>query len=183
MIDENKKWMSSGKVGCTFAALFAKNPEKIGWVTITINNLTEKLIIPKSTFILSIQFPISWDASKVRKWALDNGFEEEMVNGGYIGLRYKVNSLVAWVQYFGKDSHVLTRQSPIPELCMCLKLPAKYYFKVGFDGILHLAHASVSGIKDKIADKLWETSHKNTEKRLGHKAGKKEAGKVTWERY
>lgn len=180
ILDENKVWASKGHIGCTFASLFAKAPEKIGWETIQINSLEDKLHIPKSAFILSIQFPKSWDKSTVRLWALNNGFYEEKVGEDLVGLRYSVNSLVAWVQYFGQDSHVKTRQSPIPELTLALKLPAKYYWKVGFNGILHVAHASVQGIKDKIADKLWDTSHSNTTKRLGHKAGTNEAGKVTW---
>lgn len=179
-MDENKLWMSKGHVGCTFAALFAKAPEKIGWETIKIDYSYNKLRIPKETFILSIQFPKHWSYKNVRGWAHMNGFEEELIDNEYIGLRYKQNGLVSWVQYFGQDSHVETRRSPIPELCLCLKLPTKYYWKVGFNGILHLAHASVKGIKDKIADKLWETSHSNTTKRIGHKAGKQEAGKVTW---
>lgn len=179
-MDKNKEWMSRGNIGCTFAALFAKNPESIGWNTINIQWINQRLEIPKDTFILSIQFPDYWDYTTVRVWAERNGFYEEELGSGLIGLRYKQNSIVSWVQYFGQDSHVSTRKSPIPELCLCLKLPTKYYWKVGFSGILHLAHASVKGVKNKIADKLWETSYSNTTKRLGKKAGKEEAGKVTW---
>lgn len=180
MLDANKIWASKGNIGCTFASLFSKSPSKIGWETININSKDDKLVIPKPAFILSIQFPTDWNKNMVRDWALLNNFYEEEVSPNLKGLRYKVNSLVAWVQYFGLDSHVKTRQAPIPELTLCLKLPMKYYWKVGFDGILHVAHASVKGLKDKIVDKLWETSHSNTTKRLGHKAGKNEAGKVTW---
>lgn len=182
-LDENKIWASKGHIGCTFASLFAKAPEKIGWETIQINSLSEELVIPKSALILSIQFPKDWTKENVREWSLLNNFYEEVITTDLVGLRYKVNSLVAWVQYFGEDSHVKTRQAPIPELTLCLKLPAKYYWKVGFNGILHVAHASIQGLKDKIADKLWETSHSNTTKRIGHKAGTNEAGKVAWKRF
>lgn len=180
-MDENKKWMQTGKVGCTFAALFAKNPKSVGWETIQITCDEQQLVIPKGAFILSIQFPSDWDSDRVSRWAISNGgFYQETIKPGLIGLRYKVGSLVSWVQYFGQDSHVITRQAPICELMMCIKLPPHYYFKVGFTGILHLAHASVKGLKSRIADKLWETSHTNTTKRLGHPASHEEAGKVTF---
>lgn len=179
-LDENKIWASKGNIGCTFASLFAKAPHKIGWETIQITEVNQPLVIPKSALILSIQFPKDWKIEDVRQWALINDFYQESVGEGLIGLRYKVNSLVAWVQYFGEDSHVKTRQSPIPELTLALRLPPKYYWKVGFNGILHVAHASIHGLKDKIVDKLWDTSHSNTTKRIGHKAGTNEAGKVTW---
>lgn len=175
-MDLNKKWMSTGKTGCTFAALFAKNPEKVGWVTI-VN--PDKFSIPPKCFILSIQFA-SKTQSEVIKWALENGFYLEDIGEGNKGLRYKIKDSIAWVQYFGLDSHVKTRQSPVPELMMCVRLPKKYYFKVGFNGILHLAHASIQGLKDSISDKLWDTSYSNTKKRLGHSPTLKEASKTTF---
>lgn len=180
-MDKNKKWMSEGKVGCTFATLFAKEPHKIMWETIKINNVWDKLKIPKTAFILSIQFPKEWDKSNVTAWALANDFALENVDTNLSGLRYKASKgLTSWVQYFGPDSHVKTIQAPIPELCLCLKLPTQYYFKVGFEGVLHLAHASVKGLTEKVADALWKSSHRNTEKILGKKAGKEEAAKVTF---
>ncbi len=95
-------------------------------------------------------------------------------------MRFGLGDNIVWVQNFGKDSHVKTRQAPISELMMCVKLPAVSYFKVGFKGVLHLAHASVTGLKKLKADRLWDTSFKNTEKALGHKPTLREAAKTTY---
>lgn len=178
MKDLNKIWMQNSKnIGCTFASIFAKNPQSIGWVTI-VN--PEKLIIPEGAFIVSLQFPDK-NKEQVLEWALNNGFYLESLDEKNTGLRYLVNGKnIAWVQYFGKDSHVKTRQAPISELCFCVKLPTKYFIKVGFSGILHLAHASVQSLTDRKAAKLWETSFKRTEKSLGHKPTLKEGAKTTY---
>lgn len=176
-MDANKQWMAKGKIGCAFAAMFARKPESIGWVTV-VN--PEKFEIPEGCFILSLQFP---DKTKpqVIEWALQNGFYEEQLNDGMIGLRRDIDNNVSWVQYFGRDSHVETRKSPIPELLMCVKLPAKYYAKVGFKGVLHLAHASVESLTERASDILWKSSFTNTAKRLGFKPTIKEAAKTTYE--
>lgn len=176
MKDLNKEWMSKGKIGCTFASLFAKDPEKIGWKTIQSPLL---FFIPKDCSVLSIQFD-GKNKQEVIDWALNNGFYLQDEKDNCIGLRYNIDGLVSWVQYFGPDSHVKTRQAPIPELCMCVKLPKKTYLKVGFKGILHLAHASIENLTDKMVDILWDSSHKNTKKKLGHKPSKKEAAKTTY---
>lgn len=178
MKDLNKEWMINSKnIGCTFAAMFSKKPESIGWVTMVNPN---KLSVPEGAFIVSLQFP-DLNKESVLQWALSNGFYLESLDEKNKGLRYKVDGkTIAWVQYFGPDSHVKTRQAPIPELCFCVKLPAHYFFKVGFKGVLHLAHASVLGIKPSKALKLWETSFKRTENSLGHKPTLKEAAKTTY---
>lgn len=177
-MDLNKKWMSNAKnIGCTFAALFANNPKSIGWVTV-VN--PQKMIIPKDAFIISIQFP-NKDKEYVKNWALENGFYIEDIDKRNKGLRYKIDDKsISWVQYFGPDSHVLTRQAPIPELCLCVKLPSHYYLNVGFKGILHLAHASIEGMKISKVHKLWETSFKRTRKSLGYSPTVKEAAKTTY---
>lgn len=175
-MDVNKQWMSTGKIGCTFAALFAKHPERVGWVTI-IKPIQFR--IPNDAIILSLQFP---DENKqtVLEWAIMNGFYLEDIGQGLTGLRYKIGDQIAWVQYFGPDSHVLTRQVPIPELMMCVKRPIGSYFKVAIGNILHLAHAPVTYLNKRKADKLWETSYSNTEKRLGHHPNLSEAAKTTY---
>lgn len=177
-MDANKKWMSTGKIGCTFAAVFAKVPQKVGWVTLVNPSY---FYIPKGCFILSIQFTepeVTW--MDVRYWALANGFFEETISDELKGLRYKIGEEVAWVQYFGPDSHVKTRQAPVPEIMLCVKRPIGSYFKVGYTGILHLAHAAVDHLTKKKADKLWETSHTNTKKLLGHSPNLEEAAKTTF---
>lgn len=167
-------------MGCTFASVFAKNPDRCGWKTITINNTLEKLHIPEGCLMLSVQFPKHTSLQDVREWALSNGFYEEVVDEGLVGLRYDFDFGTAWVQYFGVDSHVSTRRTPIPELCMKVAKPKDYYHKVGWNGILHMAHASIKGLSKLVCDKLWETSYKKTTEKLGYKAGKEEASKVTW---
>lgn len=177
MEDLNKKWMqNANNIGCTFASLFAKNPEAVGWVTI-VN--PDKFIIPSKAFIVSLQFP-NKSKEYVLEWALNNGFYLERIDENNTGLRYTINGVISWVQYFGFDSHVKTRQAPIPEIMLCVKLPKKYYFEVGFNGILHLAHASIKGLSKLKLDKLWQTSHNKTKEVLGYKPTIKEAAKTTF---
>lgn len=175
-MDANKQWMSTGKIGCTFAALFAKAPERVGWVTI-VSPL--EFNIPADAFIVSLQFP-NQNKQWVLEWAIHNGFYLEDIGEDNTGLRYNIKTDVAWVQYFGPDSHVITRQAPIPELMLCVKRPIGSYFKVTYNGILHLAHANVRHLSKSKADKLWETSHINTAKRLGHSPFLSEAAKTTY---
>lgn len=175
--DANKQWFGSGKGGCTFAALFAKNPQSVNWITVDYQQFNRNNC--KDAALISIQFP-EHTKDEVRDWAACNGFYEEEVADGLQGLRFNCPEGIAWVQYFGPDAHVATRKAPIPELCMAVKLTGIQYAKVGFSGILHLAHASVDGIAQKAADILWDSSHKNTEKRIGHKPGIEQAAKTTY---
>lgn len=173
---ENLEWIKSGKIGCTFAAYFARCPETIGWVFETD---PANFHIPKDCLMLSLIFP-HCDKLFVKDWALKNGFYIEPIADGLEGLRYKCPEGVSWVQYFGFDADVPTRQCPHPMLTFCVKLPNKYYVKVGFKGVLHIAHACVSGISDYVANKLWDSSHQNTKKQIGHKPTIKEAAKTTY---
>lgn len=175
-IQENLDWIKSGKVGCTFASYFARVPESIGWKFI-VN--PDKIYVPDDCLMLSLVFPNS-NKKDVREWALNNGFYLEQIKDGLTGLRFNFPDGISWVQYFGYDADVVTRQCPYPMLLMSVKLPIKIYFKVGFKGILHIAHASIEGLSNFVADRLWETSHSNTTKQLGHKATIKEAAKTTF---
>lgn len=112
--------------------------------------------------------------------AIDNNMYIEQLDDMYSGLRIKIGNDVSWVQYFGPDSHVKTRQTPYSMLSFCCKLSDNQYFKVGFKGILHLAHASIKGIIGKTADKMWDESFVKTEKYLGRKPGLAEAAKTTY---
>lgn len=176
IVKENLEWIKSGKIGCTFASFFARVPESIGWV-FQVN--PSRLSIPKYCLMLSIIFP-DGNKKSVREWALDNGFYIEEIADGLEGLRYKCSEGVSWVQYFGFDADVVTRQCPHPMLTFCTKMPKKYYLKVGFKGILHIAHACVSGLTDYAANVMWESSHRNTERQLGHKPTIKQAAKTTY---
>ena len=169
--------MATGKIGCTFAALFAKRPDRVGWVTL-VN--PDTFNIPEDAIILSLQFP-NGNINSVRNWALSNGFYEEQIGAGLTGLRYNIGNQIAWVQYFGADSHVKTRQAPISELMLCVKRPIGSYFKVAVGNILHLAHAPVTYLNKRKADKLWETSYTNTAKRLGHSPDLSQAAKTTYQ--
>jgi len=176
-IEENIAWIRSGKIGCTFATLFARNPEKVGW------RFYEKEIgLPCNDLIVSVVFP-NRTRNEVQEIALRSPyFYLEDLGEGLEGLRYKAKEGVSWVQYFGPDSHVVTRQTPHPMLTWTNKLPAHIYAKTMVKGILHLAHASIAGLTAKAADKLWETSFIHTAKILGKKPGLAEAAKTTWKK-
>lgn len=173
---ENLEWIKSGKVGCTFASYFARMPESIGWKFVV--NPAE-FDVPDDCLMLSLLFP-DGNKESVKEWALSNGFYLEDIEDGLTGLRRKFKDGISWVQYFGQDSPVVTRQTPHPMLMMSVKLPPVTYLKVGFKGILHIAHASIEGIKSYIADRLWQTSHENTQRQLGHKPTIFEAAKTTF---
>lgn len=177
-IIENIEWIASGKIGCVFASALVKNHDSIGW-NFTVNPY--KLEPPKGCFIYSAVFP-GGNIQSVKKWAINNGMWIQLVSDMYEGLRMSQGSLISWVQYFGPDSHVKTRQTPHPMLSFCCRLPVKYYHKVGFNGILHLAHASVQGLKDTVADILWERSIEKTKKELGFSPTIREAAKTTYEK-
>lgn len=178
-MDYNLDWIKKGNTGCNFATLFAKNPEAIGWSRYNVGELPDNF--EYGNHIVSIIFPRTFDKELVRAWALKNRFFEEETSKNTTGLRYKTQrGYTSWVQYFGPDSHVTTRRTLFPELILCVNLPMYWYAKVGFAGILHLAHASVRKLSSIKADILWNTSFKTTAKRLGFKPTIKEAAKTTF---
>lgn len=176
IIKKQVDWISSGKIGCVFASALVKVRDDIGW-EFQIN--PPSLNIPKGTFIMSIVFP-DGNIDSVKEWALNNGFYIESINDLYDGLRIKQGNSISWVQYFGPDSHVITRQAPYPMLSFAVKLSAHSFWRVGFNGILHLAHASIRTLTPRKQETLWRQSEIKTEQILGHKPTDREAAKVTY---
>lgn len=174
-MDLNLEYIRRGKTGCVFATILSRHPEKVGWNRI-FNPVG--IDIPDDSFMVSFIFE-GKDKSEVMSWALSNGMYFEETSDSSLGLRYKGKNGVSWVQYFGPDSHVVTRCSPVAELLFCVKLPKKYYWKVGFNGVLHLAHGSVEHLKEKSLDIIWEGCFKRTKKLLGYSPTIKEAAKTT----
>jgi hypothetical protein len=176
---ENLQWIAKGNTGCTFATLFAKNPKLVGWETITPYEWATKTY-NKDAMILSIEFSAEANINQVKQWALSNGFFIENTSDNTEGLRIDCPEGVSWVQYFGLDSHVSTRRTPYPMLMFTRKLNASYYAKVGFKGVLHLAHAFTNTITEKAYDLLWNRSYSQTRKKLGFSPTINEASKTTW---
>lgn len=176
---ENIDWIKKGNTGCVFATLFAKHPETIGWKFIDHIDFSYNQV-PKDALLVSIIFPESFTKEDVRQYALANGFYEESTSDETTGLRYKCKDGVSWVQYFGLDSHVATRRAPQPMLLFTVKLNSTHYIKVGFKGVLHLAHAYSNKISEKVYNLLWQQSYKQTKRLLGHSPTIKEAAKTTW---
>lgn len=175
-VEEQIEWIKSGAIGCVFATALVTHAKEIGW---TFQVAPLKLSIPNDCYVLSIIFP-EGNAKTCREWALNNGFYIENVSELYEGLRIKLGESISWVQYFGEDSHVKTRQSTHPMLSFTVKLPPVYYVKVGFKGVLHLAHASVKRLTKRAADHLWNRSHEKTAEILGHRPTIREAAKTTF---
>lgn len=175
-MDSNLEYIKKGKTGCVFATIMARAPEKIGWKRIFNPKF---LTIPKDAYIVSFIFE-GKTKDEVKQWALENGMYEDITSKNTTGLRYKLKNGVSWVQYFGQDSHVKTRQTPNAELLFCVKLPKKSYFKVGFKGVFHLAHASIEHIKEKHLDTLWRQSFIRTKEIIGYKPTVEEAAKTTF---
>lgn len=176
--DENLEYIRKGKTGCVFATILSRNPKNIGWVRI-FN--PDKLEIPQDAKIVSLIFT-NKNKQQVIEWALANGMYEESTSKKTTGLRINIENNISWVQYFGMDSHVKTRQSPHSELLFCCKLPKQYYLKVGFEGILHLAHASVEHLKQSSLDTIWNSCFIRTKKILGYTPTINEAAKTTFKK-
>ena len=174
--DQNLQFIKQGKTGCVFATIMARNPEKIGWKRI-FN--PETLEVPNDAMIVSYVFE-GKTKEQVKQWAIENGMYEDITSKNTTGLRYKCENGVSWVQYFGSDSHVKTRQTPYAELLFCVKLPKKSYVKVGFKGVLHLAHASIEHIKENTLDTIWNACFNRTKKILGYAPTINEAAKTTF---
>lgn len=177
--DPNLKYIRQGKTGCVFATIMARDPKKVGWQRITNPTSHWERLVEKNTYIVSLIFE-GRSKEWVKNFALLNGFYIENINEELEGLRYKTKEGESWVQYFGPDSHVKTRRAPVSELLFTVALPKKYYSKVGFKGVLHLAHASVEHIKEKSLDKIWESCFKRTKKILGYEPTVEEAAKTTF---
>lgn len=158
--------------------MLSKAPEKIGWKRV-FN--PQSLNIDNDAYIVSLIFE-GKDINYVKQWALDNGMYIDITSKDTIGLRYKHGNNISWVQYFGPDSHVKTRRTPEPELIFCVKLPAKTYVKVGFDGVLHLAHASIAYLKETCLDLFWNKSFERTAAIIGHTPTINEAAKTTFKK-
>lgn len=174
----NREWISKGNTGCVFATLFSKSPEIVGWKFINYTDFKKGAL--DGALLVSVEFPENWTLDVVRQWAFIQGFYEESTGEKTLGLRIKSSEGVSWVQYFGPDSHVVTRQSPKPMLMYTQKLNKSYYIKVGFKGVLHLAHAWYDKISPRVYDLLWDRSHKQTKKRIGHELGIEQAAKTSW---
>jgi hypothetical protein len=175
-MDKNLKWMQKGNLGCVFATYFSQNPEKCNWKRFI--NPTEMPDIKDSSSV-SLVFE-NLDLSQTRDWALKNGFYEENINEDCIGLRLKLGDKVAWVQYFGQESHVKTRQSPFSELIFKSGNPIDSFHRVKTDDILHLAQMAINKSIKKFSESFWRKSFENTRKIIGHELGVKEAAKTTW---
>lgn len=176
----NREWIAKGHTGCTFATLFAKNPELVGWIFLSPREYRLRLF-SKDALIIAIVFnPDFYDQQKVKEWALENDFYLESTSDNTEGLRIKCDEGVSWVQYFGMDSHVSTRRTPSPMLMFTRKLGKSHYVKVGFNGLLHLAHAWYDKISDRVYDLLWQRSYEQTRKKLGQALDITQAAKTTF---
>lgn len=176
----NLQWIAKGNTGCVFATLFAKNPASVNWIFISPREFRLRLFKEDACLISIVFNPDYWNKDLILKWAIENGFFEEKTSDNTTGLRYMCEQGKSWVQYFGKDSHVKTRQSPFPMLMFTRKLNKSHYIKVGFKGLLHLSHAWSDDIKENVYDLLWNQSYKQTKKLLGHTPTIKEAAKTTF---
>jgi hypothetical protein len=180
----NMEWIAAGNTGCTFATLFSRKPESVGWQHMSMEQYEKVLHDHKlATYLLvSIEFPSDWNNKMVREWAKKyKHFFEVDVDSECIGLRIGAGKITTWVQYFGPDSHVVTRQTPNPMLMYTRKLnPLGYVKQVGFSGVLHLAHAFGKHLTQKMSDVLWHRSYEQVRKKIGHAPTIKEAAKTTW---
>lgn len=181
-IEENIAWIRSGKIGCVFASALVKQRDKIGWHFYGADEFRRDWEghFNDKTYICSIVFK-GCTIDEVRAWALrEMNMYIEDIEGMYEGLRLKMGDNVSWVQYFGPDSHVKTRQAPHPMLSFTVKLPAHVYAKTMVKGIYHLAHASIEHLTAKKAHTLWNQSFAKTKKELGRSPNLSEAAKTTF---
>src|SRR5688572_19896998 len=97
----NQEWIQKGSTGCTFATLFSKSLDTVGWRFINPVQWWYGRRDGNLPLIVSIDFPNDgyWNKKTVREWALEQGFYEEDTSDNTIGLRIECKEGVAWVQY------------------------------------------------------------------------------------
>jgi hypothetical protein len=196
-IKTNLEYIRMGNIGCTFASVAAKfmlDGKDVGWEIIPVTSMEQPMpAYNKAT--VSFIFPKEWTQFDVEKWCLGNGMRSVIVHKGtrirrflrwlkgkkLVGLRIDMpEGLESWVMYFGQDAHCPTRKTPYPMVTFRAKKPKGAYEKVGFNGkVIHIAQMMLDVAKSKM-DRLWKTSHKNTEKIIGKKPNEVHAAKTTF---
>ena len=175
IINEQARWIKSGKIGCAYAAALVNQRDLIGWKFEVVNDLENyDFKIAEDTYLLSLVFPFE-NLKSVKDWALKNGFFIEDIDDIHEGLRIEIDNKKAWVLYFGPDSHWKTRQSPHPMLMFTVKIPKIYHVKVLLKGVLSVAHASLEYISEKQNEIFWKQSHVMSKNHLGYSPKKEDA--------
>lgn len=191
-IDEVIDYISKGNIGCTFAAVAARNPERYDWGFYEVTYMEQPM--PKHYHsTVSIIFPDTWKAQDVKVWCLRQGMTEVVVTNGtwwnrlkrwftgekLIGLRYEQDGYPAYVMYMGQDSHCPTRKTPHPIITFRSKRPLAPFYRVGFSGVLHIAQMFMDIAQYKM-EKLWESSHRNSKRIVGKPLNEEHAAKTTF---
>jgi hypothetical protein len=187
------EYISRGRIGCTFAAVAARNPDKYDWGFYEIGFYNDPM--PELTHsTATIIFPACYKKEDVRAWALRNGMYEEVIRKGswlrrfirwvkgekLVGLRYtSKEGYAAYAMYMGPDSHCPTRLTPYPTLTFRTCSTTRMFYKVGFSGVLHIAQMPVLVALEK-AQVMWNSSHKNAKKIVGKELNEEHAAKTTF---
>ncbi|AWG85907.1 hypothetical protein [Vibrio parahaemolyticus] len=185
--EKQLEFYRSGKAGCVFAAVAAKDPKKYEWGQTVLTSIDPHEIDHVIDFYkrssevstLSIIFPhvhsmydlctLIYSLEKCKNIIIEKA---KYNNYDCFGIRVKYEDKVSWVTGFGPFSFFPeTRQAPFTEISFRIKPKPQYDYelKESPEDVLHLAHMDIKNVGEKTFKKYWDSSLKNTEKRLGHK--------------
>ena len=195
---EQISFFRTGKGGCIFASIAAKDPQKYGWYQKIVEldgYQIEKLITQaiESTEIttLSLIFPsVNTPNALISLIEVTRGLSGILIDQDVIyedfrclGLRVKVNGNQSWVAGFGPFEFLpQTRQAPYTELAFRVKPRPNYGWnmKTPISGVVHIADLDMKGVKKQTFIKWWNASLENTKKVLGYSPDLKSAAKTTY---
>lgn len=185
--EKQQKFYQSGRSGCVFAAIAAKDLLKYEWCQEVINTIDPKEIDSIIDFYkkaegistLSLIFPnvktlydlctLIYSLEKCENIIIKHSNYEEY---DCFGIRVKYEEMQSWVTGFGPFSFFpATKQAPYTEISFRIKPKPTfdYEIKKAPSDTLHLAHMDIKNVGATSFKKMWDSSLKNTGKRLGHK--------------
>lgn len=198
IIENQLLFYSSGKAGCMFAAIAAKNPSRYGWKHVIsdvdhkkIDLITLQNIKDNSVTTLSIVFPRIKTPNElvclVKELQLCKNIfleQRELFRGSWcLGFRARVGKSNSWISGFGDFGFLPeTRRSPYVELAFRVKPRPEYEWvlKESPRDTLHVADLDMIDLDERQFRKSWDGSFKKTAAILGHKPDLRSAAKTTF---
>ncbi len=198
VIEDQLHFYGSGKAGCMFAAIAAKNPSKYGWKHTILDVDHEKIDLVTSQSIadgtittISLVFPFIKVPSELVKLIKELQFcknvfleQRELFKGSWcLGFRARVGKFSSWISGFGNFNFLPeTRRSPYVELVFRVKSRPKYdwVLKESPRDTLHVADLDMIDLDEQQFRKNWNGSFKKTAAILGHKPDLRSAAKTTF---